>query len=101
MLADRSIQAVLIQLIQQALQRYMAFFAWSLAQWIAFTQLIVRNRPSADENDANAVARQTSNDSNLDLITKILFGVMLCAAILLGEKFAIQWMYVICSWLPI
>ncbi|KAF8608825.1 hypothetical protein BDV93DRAFT_518874 [Ceratobasidium sp. AG-I] len=74
-----------------ALQRFMAFFAWSLAQWIAFTQLIIRNRPDVDENDANAVARQTSNNSNLDLITKILFGVMLCAAILLGEKFAIQW----------
>lgn len=70
----------------------MAFFAWSLAQWIAFTQLIVRHVPSVDENDVNAVARQASNVSNIDLITKILFGVMLCAAILLGEKFAIQWM---------
>lgn len=70
----------------------MAFFAWSLAQWIAFTQLIVRNSPTADANDANAVAQQANNDSNIDLIAKILFGVMLCAAILLGEKFAIQWM---------
>ncbi|KAG8747158.1 hypothetical protein FRC10_002207 [Ceratobasidium sp. 414] len=74
-----------------ALQRFMAFFAWSLAQWIAFTQLILRHRPSVNESDANAVASQASNDSNLDLISKILFGVMLCAAILLGEKFAIQW----------
>ncbi|KAG9080476.1 hypothetical protein FRC06_006530, partial [Ceratobasidium sp. 370] len=77
--------------IQQALQRYMALFAWSLAQWIAFTQLILRHRPSADQNDANAVAKQANNNSNLDLISKILFGVMLCTAILLGEKFAIQW----------
>ncbi|KAG8689992.1 hypothetical protein FRC08_010714 [Ceratobasidium sp. 394] len=74
-----------------ALERYMAFFAWSLAQWIAFTQLILRHRPGADQNDPNAVARQASNDNSLDLISKILFGVMLCAAILLGEKFAIQW----------
>lgn len=78
--------------ISQALQRYLAFFAWSLAQWIAFTQLIVRHLPDVNQNDANAVAKRDSNASNLDLITKILFGVMLCAAILLGEKFAIQWM---------
>ncbi|KAG8747159.1 hypothetical protein FRC10_002208 [Ceratobasidium sp. 414] len=74
-----------------ALQRYIALSAWSLAQWIAFTQLILRHRPSVNENDANAVANQANNNSNLDLISKILFGVMLCTAILLGEKFAIQW----------
>ncbi|QRV94149.1 transporter, small conductance mechanosensitive ion channel (MscS) family protein [Ceratobasidium sp. AG-Ba] len=74
-----------------ALQRYMAFFAWSLAQWIAFTQLIVRHLPDADPTDAAAVEKRNSNEGILDLITKILFGVMLCAAILLGEKFAIQW----------
>ncbi|CAE6471545.1 unnamed protein product [Rhizoctonia solani] len=74
-----------------ALQRYLAFFAWSLAQWIAFTQLIVLQKPDVDQNDATAVAQQEGNSSNLELIQKILFGLMLCAAILLGEKFAIQW----------
>ncbi|KAF8705944.1 Mechanosensitive ion channel, partial [Rhizoctonia solani] len=74
-----------------ALQRYIAFFAWTLAQWIAFTQLIVQNQPDLDPNDPGAVARQADNAGNLQLIQKILFGLMLCAAILLGEKFAIQW----------
>jgi hypothetical protein len=63
-----------------------------LAQWIAFTQLIIRNEPDVDQNDPAAVTRQASNSSNLALIAKMLFGLMLCAAILLGEKFAIQWM---------
>ncbi|CAE7191361.1 unnamed protein product [Rhizoctonia solani] len=74
-----------------ALQRYLAFFAWTLAQWIAFTQLIVQNQPDIDANDVAAIARQAGNAGNLELIQKILFGLMLCAAILLGEKFAIQW----------
>ncbi|CAE6448905.1 unnamed protein product [Rhizoctonia solani] len=74
-----------------ALQRYLAFFAWTLTQWIAFTQLIDQNQPDIDPNDLAAVARQANNDSTLGLIQKILFGLMLCAAILLGEKFAIQW----------
>ncbi|KAG8685940.1 hypothetical protein FRC11_009802 [Ceratobasidium sp. 423] len=72
-----------------ALQRFIAFYGWSLAQWIAFTQLIVQNQP--DQNNAEEVAQQAGNASNLGLIQKILFGLMLCAAILLGEKFAIQW----------
>jgi hypothetical protein len=63
-----------------------------LAQWIAFTQLIVQNQPDSDPNDLGAVAQQAGNSGNLGLIQKILFGLMLCAAILLGEKFAIQWM---------
>ncbi|CUA66917.1 putative MscS family protein C1183,11 [Schizosaccharomyces pombe 972h-] [Rhizoctonia solani] len=75
----------------KALKRYLALYAWSLTQWIAFTQLIVQNKPNIDENDLAAVAQQAGNTSNLELIQKILFGLMLCAAILLGEKFAIQW----------
>lgn len=55
--------------------RYVTFFAWSLANWITFNPLINRN----------------SDDRTLSFIAKLLFGIMLCAIILLAEKFAIQW----------
>jgi hypothetical protein len=64
-----------VQPINHHRLRYVTFFAWSLANWITFQPLI---------NDK-------SGDRVLSLIAKILFGIMLCAAILLAEKFAIQW----------
>ena len=46
------------------------------ANWIAWQPLINAN--------------SDSNPSALPLITKLLFGIFLCTAVLIGEKFAIQ-----------
>ncbi|KAG8890399.1 hypothetical protein FRB98_008974 [Tulasnella sp. 332] len=66
------------------LERTLAFYAWSLATWVTFQPLINAHLSEADrdtfEESANA----------LSLILKLLFGVMLCSATLLAEKFAIQ-----------
>jgi hypothetical protein len=58
------------------LDRYVTFFAWSLANWITFQPLIlVHNK----------------DDKTLQFIVNVLFALFLCSAILMGEKFAIQW----------
>ncbi|KAJ3490527.1 hypothetical protein NLJ89_g11426 [Agrocybe chaxingu] len=66
----------------QALHRYIALFAWALANWVSFNPLI--------DNHQEAGTGQKSVNA-VDLIAKILFGVFLCTAVLLFEKFAIQW----------
>ena len=50
--------------------------------WVSFQPLIyTRREPSATQGDSDII----------NLIIKLLFAFMLCAAVLLGEKFAIQW----------
>lgn len=66
----------------QALHRYLALFAWTLAAWVSWTPLIaIHQDNAAGNNSTKAVA----------LIGKLLFSFFLCAAVLLFEKFAIQW----------
>ncbi|KIK67405.1 hypothetical protein GYMLUDRAFT_156530 [Collybiopsis luxurians FD-317 M1] len=49
-----------------ALHRYVALFGWTLAMWVTVSSII-------------------------SLIAKLLFGLFLCSAVLLFEKFSIQW----------
>jgi len=65
----------------KALHRYIALFAWSLTIWITFTQLII-NRQHAD-------VTPKSRDA-VSFCAKLLFALMICTAILLAEKVAIQ-----------
>jgi hypothetical protein len=62
-------------------RRYVAIFAWTLAVWVSWNPLI-------DSRQANASTRSTRI---VDLIGRLLFFFFLCAALLLFEKFAIQW----------
>lgn len=65
-----------------ALHRYVALFAWTLANWITWNPVIdTRQNSDATEKSVNVI----------NLIGKLLFGIYLCAAVLLAEKFAIQW----------
>ncbi|KAN0132094.1 Mechanosensitive ion channel domain containing protein [Lactarius tabidus] len=66
----------------EALHRYVALFAWSLAIWIAWNPLI------GSRQDAKASAKSVHI---ISFIGKLLFGIYLCAALLLFEKFSIQW----------
>jgi hypothetical protein len=63
-------------------QRFIALFAWSLAIWIAWNPLI----DIRQESHASPRSKQT-----IGFIGKLLFGIYLCAALLLFEKFSIQW----------
>ncbi|KIY73032.1 hypothetical protein CYLTODRAFT_342952 [Cylindrobasidium torrendii FP15055 ss-10] len=64
-----------------ALHRYVAFFAWTLAMWVSFNPLInARQSKDASEHSVHAI----------DIIVRLLFGFYLCSAVLLFEKFAIQ-----------
>lgn len=65
-----------------ALRRYVALFAWTLTIWIAWNPLI------DNRQDAKASAKSVRI---IDFIGKLLFGLYLCAALLLFEKFSIQW----------
>ena len=63
-------------------QRYIALFAWTLAAWVSWNPLIdIHQNNAAGDKSTKAV----------DLIGKLLFSLFLCAAVLLFEKFAIQW----------
>lgn len=65
-----------------ALHRYVALFAWSLANWITWNP-VIDSRQSSDATEKSV--------NIINLIGKLLFGIYLCAAVLLAEKFAIQW----------
>ncbi|KAI0051242.1 hypothetical protein FA95DRAFT_1485872 [Auriscalpium vulgare] len=66
----------------EALHRYFALTGWTLIIWIAWNPLIdTRQDKNASENSVKIV----------DLIGKLLFGFLLCAAVLLFEKISIQW----------
>ena len=58
--------------------RYVALFAWTLAVWVSFNPLI-------DKRSVTETAEEVST------LAKLLFAFMLCAGILLFEKFSIQW----------
>jgi hypothetical protein len=63
-------------------KRYIALFAWTVAIWVSYNVLInTRQGKNASPGSVHAV----------DLISKLLFSFFLCAAVLLFEKFAIQW----------
>ncbi|KAF8629659.1 hypothetical protein AX17_005598 [Amanita inopinata Kibby_2008] len=66
----------------QALHRYVALFGWSIGVWVSWTPL-VSYRQESDIGDRSAKV--------LGLIGRLLFAIFLCVAILLFEKFAIQW----------
>jgi hypothetical protein len=62
--------------------RYVALFMWTLAIWISWNPLIDRRQEvDADVGSINVI----------HLIGKLLFAFYLCAALLLFEKFSIQW----------
>ena len=65
----------------KALHRHIALFVWSLTIWITFMQLII-NRQHAD-------ITPKSRDAT-SFCAKLLFALMICTAILLAEKVAIQ-----------
>jgi len=67
---------------QQHPNRYIAFFGWTLAIWITYQPLINTHRdPTIGAESAQA----------LTIIGRFLFGIFLCSAILLFEKFSIQY----------
>jgi len=76
------IAAIHVAVIDAHFARYVALFSWSLANWIAWNPLV------NSRQDANASAK---NVHIIQLIGKLLFGIYLCAALLLFEKFSIQW----------
>ena len=61
--------------------RYAAFFGWSLAIWVSYGPLI-NGRQQTDNS---------SSQKTIDTLAKLLFGLMLSAAVLLFEKVSIQW----------
>ena len=62
--------------------RYIALVAWTAAMWIAWNPLV----NSRQDGKASPKSR-----SIIEFIGKFLFGLYLCAALLLFEKFSIQW----------
>lgn len=63
-------------------KRYIALFAWTVSIWVSYNVLInARQGQNASSGSVHAV----------DLISKLLFSFFICAAVLLFEKFAIQW----------
>ena len=66
----------------EVLHRYVAFTGWTLAVWITFQPLILtRQESDATDRDRSVVS----------LLAKLFFAFYICALVLLGEKFAIQW----------
>ncbi|KAI0280986.1 Mechanosensitive ion channel-domain-containing protein [Russula aff. rugulosa BPL654] len=65
-----------------ALRRYIALVAWTAAIWIAWNPLI------GSRQDPNTSPK---SKSIISFVAKFLFGIYLCAALLLFEKFSIQW----------
>ncbi|KAJ7770227.1 Mechanosensitive ion channel-domain-containing protein [Mycena maculata] len=66
----------------QVLSRYVALFGWSLAVFVSFNPLM-KSRQSS-----------TATTSDVQIITlgqKLFFALFMCAALLLFEKFSIQW----------
>ncbi|ETW80431.1 Mechanosensitive ion channel [Heterobasidion irregulare TC 32-1] len=66
----------------EVLHRYVALSAWSLTIWIVWGPLIdTRVEEGTSSKSVSVIA----------LIYKLLFGLLLCTALLLFEKFSIQW----------
>lgn len=71
-----------IQSLIHAVVRYVALFAWALVNWVSFNPLIDRRQEGeVSDNSRRAV----------DVMGKLLFAFFVCAAVLLFEKFSIQW----------
>jgi hypothetical protein len=80
--------------LTNSLTRYIALAAWGVTIWVSFQPLVLQRYQGQDENGAD---RFQSSHNALLLISRIMFAVMLCCVILLGEKFTIQIMLVIHS----
>ncbi|KAL4264733.1 Mechanosensitive ion channel protein [Pleurotus pulmonarius] len=66
----------------EVLHRYVALFAWTLVNWVSFNPLIDRRQEGeVSDNSRRAV----------DVMGKLLFAFFVCSAVLLFEKFSIQW----------
>ncbi|KAJ7924831.1 hypothetical protein B0H13DRAFT_1976209 [Mycena leptocephala] len=65
----------------QVLHRYVAIFLWTLAIFISYNPLINARQKSATPNSVKII----------DLGQKLFFAFLVCAAVLLFEKFSIQW----------
>ncbi|KAI0035878.1 hypothetical protein K488DRAFT_42300 [Vararia minispora EC-137] len=65
-----------------ALKRYISLFGWTLAIWVSF-QPVINAHKSADASSSSRTA--------LSFISRLLFGLYICAAVLLFEKFSVQW----------
>ncbi|KAJ7045534.1 Mechanosensitive ion channel-domain-containing protein [Mycena alexandri] len=66
----------------QVLQRYVALFLWTLGVFVSYNPLI----------NSRQVSTASSNSIKIiDLGQKLFFAFFLCAAVLLFEKFSIQW----------
>lgn len=63
------------------LHRYVAVFMWTLAVFITYNPLINSRQKNADDEAVKII----------DLGQKLFFAFFLCAAVLLFEKFSIQW----------
>jgi hypothetical protein len=62
--------------------RYVALFAWTLEIWIAWNPLVdIHQDPQASARSKQVIS----------FVGKLLFGIYICAALLLFEKFSIQW----------
>jgi hypothetical protein len=59
-----------------------AFFIWTLVNWVSFTPIIAIHQSGAASSRAvNAI----------QLISRLSFAFFICSAVLLFEKFCIQW----------
>ncbi|KAF9531655.1 Mechanosensitive ion channel-domain-containing protein [Crepidotus variabilis] len=63
----------------QALNRYVALFAWSFAIWGSYQGLILKNQTS-----------RNPDNRSISIINKLLLATVICSGVLLFEKFAIQ-----------
>ncbi|KAF8973263.1 hypothetical protein BDZ97DRAFT_1780386 [Flammula alnicola] len=70
----------------QALHRYIALFAWTITIYVTFQPIIDIHQPTVSANQPVSKSRAA-----ISLIDKILFAFFLCSAVLLFEKFSIQW----------
>ncbi|KAG8836439.1 hypothetical protein FRC18_011362 [Serendipita sp. 400] len=67
-----------------AIHRYVAIFLWALASFISFQPLIVHRQEQPPNQDI------TGSKKALDVCFRILLGILICSAILLGLKIFIQ-----------
>jgi hypothetical protein len=66
----------------QVLHRYVAIFLWTVAVFVTYNPLINSQQLSTASSNAFKI---------IDLGNKLFFAFLLCAGILLFEKFSIQW----------
>lgn len=69
-------------ILTKEISSYVAIFGWTFAIWLSWNPLINYQQESDASDSSKSIA---------STIAKILFGLYLCAAVLLFEKFSIQW----------